>query len=294
VDARIGTGNNFRDSESDHRSSSRVKELARFGAESVARIRYEIPSVSLFFINQLNTSDLPELLLIAHRGGLYYRPENSLAAFQHSVSLGIKWVECDIRLSKDLIPVLHHDDHIALPTGGEKGIRELDLRELVGIDIGGGEVVPSLQTALQKFGSNLSFNIEMKELDTVEKVIELVRTVGMEAKVMLSSFIPEALQHARDLAPEIQRGLLVDRLTGRLVGPKSAVKAGRMFQCDYFLPHFTALTGEWVSAARGEGMRVIPWTVNQLEDGRRLVDLGVDGLISDRVDQFFPLLDYDK
>jgi glycerophosphoryl diester phosphodiesterase len=233
---------------------------------------------------------LNSLILIAHRGGLYYRPENSLAAFEHSVALGVEWAECDIRLSRDLVPVLSHDDRIDLPSGGDKGIRELDLRELRKLDIGGGERVPSLKEVLEKFGNNLRFDIELKELDAVEKVIRLIFELKLSERVVISSFIPEALQLARDIAPQIPRGLLVDRLMGRIIGSKSAVKAGVMFQCEYFLPHYANLTSEWISAARNEGMKVIPWTVNQLDDGRRLADLGVDGLVTDRVDQFFSLL----
>ncbi len=213
-----------------------------------------------------------------------------MAAFEHSVALGVKWAECDIRLSRDLIPVLHHDDRIPLPAGGDKGIRELDCRELGRIDIGGGETVPALKEVLSKFGQALFFDLELKELDAVEKVVQLVKEMELSARVIVSSFIPEALQLARDIAPDIPRGLLVDRLTGRIVGSKSAVKAGAMFRCEYFLPHFTALSLDWVSAAKNEGMKVVPWTVNRQGDGVRLIDLGVDGLISDRVDQFFPLL----
>ncbi len=237
---------------------------------------------------------MSELLLIAHRGGLYYRPENSLAAFEHSVLLGVKWAECDVRLSRDHVPMLHHDDRIDLPAGDDKGIRELDANELAKLDIGGGEPVPSLREVLERFGEKLCFDIELKELDSVGKVVEVVLELQLSGRVMISSFIPEALQLARDIAPEIPRGLLVDRLTGRIVGPKSAVKAGAMFHCEYFLPHFTALSADWVLAARNEGMKVIPWTVNRLDDGKRLVDLGVDGLVTDRVDQFFPLLRHNK
>lgn len=228
--------------------------------------------------------------LIAHRGGLFYRPENSRAAFEHSLSLGIEWAECDVRLSRDLTPVLHHDDRIALPKGRDKGIRELSVRELASIDIGGGESVPTLKRVLQEFGQNLHFDIELKELDTIEKVIQLIHNLNLIDRVIISSFIPEALQAARDISPAIARGLLVDRLTGRIIGPKSAVKAGVMFQCQYFLPHYLGLSSEWISAASSEGMKVIPWTVNKLEDGKKLIEQGVNGLISDRADQFFSLI----
>ena len=221
---------------------------------------------------------------------MFYRPENSLAAFEHTISLGVGWAECDIRLSRDLTPVLHHDEAIPLPTGDAKAIRELDYRRLGEIDIGGGETVPTLKTLLKRFGKQLQFDLEIKELDAVERIVQLVLEMDLADRVILSSFIPEALQTAQDIAPVIPRGLLVDRLTGRIVGGKSAVKAALMLGCDYLLPHYKALSAHWVTDAQSEGMKVMPWTVNRMDEAKALIEMGVDGLISDRPDQFFPLI----
>jgi glycerophosphoryl diester phosphodiesterase len=233
---------------------------------------------------------IDHFILTAHRGGLFYRPENSLAAFEYSVAAGITWAECDIRLTKDHVPVIFHDDQVAFGHGPVKALREVTHRELSKIDIGGGETIPTLATLLERFGQLLHFDLELKELDVVDRVIGMVRHHHLSERVILSSFIPEALQTARDIAPEIKRGLLVDRLTSRLMGGKSAVKGGMMLGCSYFLPHYKALSKEWVDAAQGEGMKVIPWTVNRLDEGKALIDMGIDGLISDRPDQFFPIL----
>ena len=125
------------------------------------------------------------------------------------------------------------------------------------------------------------FDLEIKELDAVEDVIQVVNECTMPERVMLTSFIPDALQTARQLAPGIVRGLLVDRLTGRLAGGKSAVKAARLLGCDYFLPHFHRLSTEWSRAAHNEGLKVIPWTLNKIENVEKMLSFEVDGLISD-------------
>ena len=125
------------------------------------------------------------------------------------------------------------------------------------------------------------FDLEIKELDAVGEVIKVVKQCIESERVMVTSFIPDALQTARQLAPEIVRGLLVDRLTGRLAGGNAAVKAAHLLGCDYFLPHFHRLSPEWSRAAHNEGLKVIPWTVNKIENVEKMLSCVVDGLISD-------------
>jgi len=225
--------------------------------------------------------DPPIFLMIAHRGGLFYRPENTMAALENAREMKMKWIECDIRISRDNVPVLIHDERINSNGGAKPIVRDLDYSELKNYDVGGGEYIPTLEQVLTEFGSDLMFDLEFKELDAVEKVIKVVNKCIDHERVMFTSFIPDALQNARKSAPEIVRGLLVDRLTGRLAGGKSAVKAARLLGCDYFLPHFHRLSPEWSRAAHSEGMKVVPWTVNKIENVEKMLDCQVDGLISD-------------
>jgi len=229
-------------------------------------------------------------MLSAHRGGLYYRPENSLAAFAYSLDNGIGWVECDVRLSKDLKCVLYHDEEVVFPHNGSKRVRELTSAELRAADIGGGEGVTTLDDAFRRFGGQLAFDVELKELDAVEHALDVIDRCHMSDRSMVTSFIPEALQAARDHKPSLVRGLLVDRLTGRIVRGRSGVRGALLLGCDYLLPHHTLLTPEWVVEAHVEGLKVVAWTVNRLDDAARLLDWGIDGIISDRPDYLKPLI----
>lgn len=206
------------------------------------------------------------------------------------MELGLEWIECDLRLSKDGVPVLFHDDSIPVLVGPDRKLRDLTAAELAEIDIGGGETVPTLEQLLVGFRDTLCFDLELKELDAVDPVIDLVRKTDCIERSFITSFLPEALQHGRDVEPGLARGLLVDRLAGRIAGPKSTIRAAALLQCAYFLPHYRSLTKAWVSAAHAEGMLVIPWTVNHIEDAQKLIDLGVDGIVSDRPDQFYGII----
>ncbi len=222
--------------------------------------------------------------LIAHRGGLYYRPQNSMAAFDYILDKGIEWIETDVRLSRDRIPVIFHDERIHLPGSGYRAVRELDGRELKTIDIGGGELLPTVRDLFERYTNRTNYDFDIKDLEAIDVIVPLIRKFGLESQTLITSFIPDALQRAREVAPDISRGLLLDRLTGRLVDGRHAVNAARLLDCEFFLPYYKILNTEWAKAARSEGLKVIVWTVNQLSDARRLLKLGVDGLISDRPD----------
>lgn len=229
-------------------------------------------------------------LLVAHRGGLYHRPENTIAAFDYSLKTGIEWAEFDVRLASDGEPVLIHDEVITFPDGSQRPVRELDSSQLASLDVGSGERVPTLSSVFKRYNGRLNFDVEIKELDAVEKTIDLILSSGYSKNVYISSFIPEALQSAKDVCPDITRGLLVDRLTGRILRSTSAVKSAILLECEILLPHYTLLTREWISAAHSDGLRVISWTVNQLDDAKKMLHWGVDGLISDRPDYLIPII----
>jgi len=222
--------------------------------------------------------------LVAHRGGLYYRPENTLAAFEYIVERGIEWLETDVRLSRDDVPVLFHDEGISPPGSGYRFIRDLDVHDLKAIDVGGGELLPTLRDLLERFGTDICYDLDVKELDAVDGTISLIKEFEVEARTIITSFIPEALQRAREIAPELKRGFLLDRLTGSLVDGRHAVNAAKLLDCEYFLPHHRILSADWAQMAKDEGLKIVVWTVNRLPDARRLLNLGVDGFVSDRPD----------
>jgi len=209
-----------------------------------------------------------------------------MAAFENSLALGIRWVECDVRLAAGGAPALSHDERVPTPGAGWQPLRELDAEQLQSCDMGGGEPVPLLRQLFAALGRELYFDLEIKELDVVEPVVELVAEFGLEERVVMTSFIPEALQLAVQEAPHLSRGLLLDRITGALVDARSAVNAARLLDCRWFQPEYRTTDAEMVRLAHQEGFKVVPWTVNRPADVERLMEMGVDGIISDRPDIF--------
>jgi glycerophosphoryl diester phosphodiesterase len=239
---------------------------------------------------------------IAHRGAGRLAPENTLAAFRAGAALGWRAFECDVRLSADGVPFLLHDDTLERTTDAAGSADELSWTDLSRLDAGGwhsrvyaGEPPPSLDavTAFCLRNGHL-LNLELKpspgdEERTGQVVAQAVRHGWAEAVrdglshwPLLSSFEPRALASARLAAPELPRALLLDALT-----PDCFDIAERL-DCVAVVLEASLVTAELVRRLHHDGLRVLAYTVNESSRADWLLDLGLDGLITDAVDHFIP------
>jgi glycerophosphoryl diester phosphodiesterase len=234
---------------------------------------------------------------IAHRGAGKLAPENTLAAFKLGAGHGYRMFECDVKLSSDDVPFLLHDSTLERTTSGHGTAGEQPWSVLVQLDAGSwhspdfaGEPLPSLE-AIARFclDNGHCLNIEIKptpgtERHTGEVVARHAARLWQGAAVppLLTSFQPEALQAARDAAPELPRGLLLDHLwTGWL---ETALTLG----CVAVVCKHTLWDTSSVTQAKSAGFRTLSYTANDEVAAQRLIELGTDGIITDRVDLFAP------
>ena len=199
-----------------------------------------------------------------------------MAAFRYAIEVGADFIEMDVAVTRDDLPVISHDP--VLP-GGE-AIRELSAAELRAI----APEVPTLADVLALGG--VRFNIEMKSFPEhpeftpppercAELLMAAIRARALEARVVVQSFDFRVLRAMRSLAPAIRLAAL-DESDGR-----DFVAIARAAQGDIMAPEYTMVTGAKVQAAHGGGIQVIPWTVNSPQDWEALVAAGVDGIITD-------------
>ncbi|MEN9539291.1 MAG: hypothetical protein RLZZ126_1526 [Pseudomonadota bacterium] len=242
---------------------------------------------------------------VAHRGAGKLAPENTLAAFRLGASHGYRMFECDVKLSADGVPFLLHDadlsrttDFIAnFPYGMSEIAGKNPWNLLSRLDAGSwhsplyaGEPLPTLDHIARFCLSNGHLlNIEIKptpglERHTGEVVAREATRLWREADVppLLTSFQVEALHGAQAMAPQLPRGLLLD--TPR----PDWLDLARDLDCAAVVcshPLWNAVT---VAAARAAGLRTLSYTVNDDQTAQRLIALGTDGIITDRVDLFSP------
>ncbi len=245
-----------------------------------------------------------QVLVHGHRGARAALPENTIAGFEYAISAGADVLELDLQLTKDGVPVVSHDpvlrpDLCRGPDGAERAIPKMTLDELRRWDCGSlqapgfrrqkpvpGARVPTLDEvlALASRGS-FAFNIETKmpeEADLAPDpehfarlVVEAVRARGLKERVILQSFDFRTLDAAAKIAPEIRRSALYG------AGGRDFVEIAREAGASIISPNLKLVTAEKVKRAHEAGLEVVPWTANEPREWQRLIDAGVDAIITD-------------
>lgn len=225
---------------------------------------------------------MADLFIWAHRGASGSAPENTLAAFRAAEEAGADGIELDVHLSREGVPVVIHDDSVDRTTDGRGAVRRLSLRELRSLDAGhwfspafAGERIPTLEEVLRWAGERLRLNIEVKSSRAGEAVLAEIEAFP-RARVLLSSFDHELLEHLRLLAPDLPLAFLCDsRFWRRPL--RRATDCG----AESFHPRADRVCRAMTIACRRCGLEVFPWTVNEMSRLRSLRRLGVDGIFTD-------------
>jgi glycerophosphoryl diester phosphodiesterase len=239
----------------------------------------------------------PYPLWIAHRGAGKLAPENTLAGFRVGAGLGHRAFECDAKLSADDVPFLLHDATLERTTSQRGVAGHLTWAELSRLDAGAwhspafaGEPVASLESVSRYCLANgFALNIEIKPTPGLEgRTGEVVAQVaarlwaGHASLPLLSSFRPEALAGARDAAGHLPRALLLEALWPGWF--ETAASLG----CVAVVANQRLMDAVLIERLHGAGLRAIAYTVNEPSRARALIELGIDGIVTDAVDRFSP------
>jgi glycerophosphoryl diester phosphodiesterase len=208
-------------------------------------------------------------LCVAHRGFSSIAPENTMAAFLMAMERPeVQWMELDVQLSRDGVPVVIHDFTVDRTTNGKGLVRETDWADLQRLDAGAwknrsykGERIPALSELLDRSCGRVRLNIELKTQGDMypglpAAVIHEVRKRHMQNDVVITSFEPAALIEVKKLAPEIQTGLIIDARPGDLL------TALRQMNCTFLSIGYTNVDKSLMNEMRSAGIRVMAWTVD--------------------------------
>lgn len=224
------------------------------------------------------------MLVIAHRGGALLEPENTLRAFRRALELGCDAVEADVRVTRDGHLVLMHDSRVDRTTDGTGWVAELSLAEILALDAGRGERVPTLEEALGFVAGRVPFVCELKVPEAVAPAVDLVRASRLGADVLFASFDLEHLARVKAIDRSLRTLAIFDR------PPPDFVEQAQDVGAEGVTIHYRRLSPEIVEAARRQGLAVHAWTVNLPDDIRDMIALGIDAIATDRPDLALAML----
>jgi len=203
-----------------------------------------------------------------HRGARAVMPENTIAAFEYAIGVGVDAIEMDVHVSRDDVVVVSHDPY--LPSG-------TFIRTLTAAETG----LPTLDEVFRLAGlGDFLFNVEAKVSEHTprnfaELVLDRIGEHAVKSRVIFQSFDFGILHRMNRLAPGITLAALWEGAA------RSFVEIAEDAGARIVAPEYSLVTAEEVRAAHEAGLRVIPWTANTVEDWKRLIEAGVDGIITD-------------
>ncbi len=203
--------------------------------------------------------------IVAHRGANREAPENTIAAFQRALEIGVHGIELDVQLTRDAVPVVHHDAKLR---GTDRPIASLSLAELRA-----SSDTPTLDEVLELVDKRCQLYVEIKAAAAVASVVERLKT--RHSWCAVHSFDHRIVANARLLDPDLTTGILLVSYLVDIVAALRAAGARDLWQqADY-------VDRDLVDRVHDAGGRVFAWTVNSVPRARELVDIGVDVICTD-------------
>ena len=224
-----------------------------------------------------------ETQITAHRGGALKAPENTLSALEYTWECGADCAEIDVQETEDGELILLHDNSFKRTAGLDKNVWEMEYPEVEKLDAGisfhnkfRGEKIPTLDEVLNFCRRGLDLNIEIKyngkNKGIVNKVVRTIREHNFQEHCVVTSLNYQFLEQIKKTAPEIRTGYIMTMTYGSI----SQVDAA-----DFFSVKYTYVDEAFVKEAHSLGKEVHAWTVNYRGDARRMLDMGVDNIITD-------------
>ncbi|GAA3868048.1 glycerophosphodiester phosphodiesterase [Leifsonia kafniensis] len=224
-------------------------------------------------------------------------PENTLLAFLHALSAGVSYLETDLQVSQDGVAVVSHDPDLLRLTGRSVRVDQLSMAELRRIDLGFGQSFCSLGEVLDAF-PHARFNLDVKSLGAAEPTARAVLKAKATDRVLIGSFSEERRMRTVSLLPGVatsassailRRVVAASNLglTGQVRRSMTGIHAVQVPESVKFL---RIVTPRFVRLMHAAGIEVHVWTINEEAAMNRLLDLGVDGIMTDRCDSALEVL----
>ena len=233
------------------------------------------------------------LAVMAHRGGSLEAPENTIESFKYALEIGSDIIETDIQLSSDGIPYIFHDDDLKRIPGIDKNFNELLASEIDEFNIFDDCKIPTLEETLKQF-PNTKFQIDFKTDEVVDPAIKIINKLPhIKKNLCVASFSSQRLQKIKSKLSDVTYSMgphEVLKLLLKSFGIYRGEISGDCLQIPIYRYGIKIVTKRFVDFCKRENIKISVWTINSIEEMDYLIDLDVDGIITDKPKALINLL----
>ena len=259
--------------------------------------------ILLLIMARLEKSDIK---IIAHRGGSNLAPENTMAAFQNALNLGVDMIEIDIEQTFDSVVVVIHDTKVDRTTNGKGKVDSLTYSYIKTLDAGSwydsrfkGEKISTLEEVLQAVNGKATVLIEIKSGDELypgieKRTVEAIQRFNAHSWTIVQSFNKKTVERVKILDNKIITYYLLGRNFKsyyHALQAKNKKNEIQEFLYDGIAVHYSMLNAASVDSVKQMGLGVFTWTVDEEEDMTKMIEYGVDGIITDSPDKLIGLIE---
>lgn len=229
------------------------------------------------------------MMIFAHRGANSFAPENSLQAFAEAIKINCDGIEMDLRYTGSGDVIIFHDRGLYRMTGYDGNIQHLSLDAIRQHYLAGNPkyLIPTLEEALDLIGDKTVINLELKREFSrsngfEEKVVRTLKEFKLRDNIIISSFNPFVVKKIAAIAPHLHLGFIYRNRSQKLMTIGTSLKSLHI--------NFKTLSKKYVKAMQAKGYKVFPWTVDRIADMKHIVEMGVDGIITNRPEVFYEMV----
>ncbi|MEK6682088.1 MAG: glycerophosphodiester phosphodiesterase [Nitrospirota bacterium] len=231
---------------------------------------------------------MPDILNIAHRGSSGNAPENTLSAFRLAIKQKADMIELDVHQTRDSHIIVLHDEYLKAGILKKRFIKDMTLKEIREIN----KNIPTLKDVLRLIKGKIKLNIEIKHgsgyyPDIERNVYSLLKKERILLNTIISSFDIDCLKNLRKISDDIIIGFLYNKKNWN-----KAIKEANALKAHSFHISYKILSRGAINEARKMGMRLFVYTIDDIDELRKAVALGVDGIFTDYPDRLKDILSH--
>jgi len=233
------------------------------------------------------------LKVLAHRGGAEESYENTTESFEYSQLLGCEFIETDVQVSSDGIPYIFHDDDLKRILNKPVRFDSLSSNEIDDLSIFNSCKIPKLSDTLLRF-PNLCFQIDFKTDEVVMPALDVINDMNVFDRVCIASFSSKRLQNVRSLYPDLCISMGPNEVFKTLLASLNLFKGeipGDCLQIPMSYYGIKIVSKRFVDFVHSRGLKIMIWTINDIKTFKYLIDLGVDGIITDKPKLLFQTIE---